>query len=814
MRPEGTMPGESSAAAERARYTGAWVRRREDPRLLIGLGNYVDDLKMPGALHAAFVRSPHAHARIRRVGVSRALALDGVEAVLTGADLARLTNPIRVRVSMPVTPTAYCLAHDKVRYVGEPVAVVAAASRAVAEDACELIDVDYEPLPAVVDAERAMAPDAPLLFEELGSNVLWRGTFPYGDVEGAFAQADRVVRERITIHRYASTPLETFGGIASYDRGTGQLTIWGHAQIPGLVIGGLAHALKLTPGQIRFIHPQVGGAFGNKERTPYLVAIALLSMQLGRPVRYQEDRRESLTALTHSCDGILDCEAAVRADGTILGMRFRNVQNEGCSIEFATIHSLLMLSNLVNCYRMPAVATETYSVLTNKCPAGANRGVSKPFMCFAIERMVDRIARELGLDRLEVRFRNFIQPDEFPYTTPSGDVYDSGDYPGTLRLALGQIGYDDLRAQQAAARAEGRWVGIGIATAVEPASTNFGYSRLVNQQAALTGVGEAARIRVEWDGTVSVATGATDTGQGHETAIAQIVADELGVPLDAVCVAPYFDSATAPWLPVSGNFSNKFSGTDTGAILGAARKVKARLLELAGQMLDAAPADLELADGYVAVRGAPARRKRVAEIAGGAYWSLAGRGAGFEPGLEATHYYSNPLADLPDADGRVRAQMNFANAAHVALVEIDPETFQVAVQRYLVVHDCGKLINPMIVEGQVHGATVHGIAAALLEEFAYGEDGQFLTATFMDYLKPTAADVPRIETGHLETPSPFTPLGTKGAGEGGAVPAPAAIASAVEDALAPLGVKITSLPLTPSRLRDLVRAAEAATQGA
>jgi 2-furoyl-CoA dehydrogenase large subunit len=405
--------------------------------------------------------------------------------------------------------------------------------------------------------------------------------------------------------------------------------------------------------------------------------------------------------------------------------------------------------------------------------------------------------------------RNFIQPDQFPYTTPSGDVYDSGDYPGTLRLALEQIGYEELLREQAAARAEGRWVGIGIATAVEPSSTNFGYSRLVNQQAMLTGIGEAARIRMEWDGTISVATGATDTGQGHETAIAQIVADELGVSLDDVRVAPTFDSSTSPWLPVSGNYSNKFSGTDTGAILGAARRVKEKLLALAGQALEADPADLELGEGYVSVRGAPGRRKRVAEIAGGVYWSLAAREGGFEPGLEATHYYTNPLADLPDAEGRVKAQMNFANAAHVALVEIDPETFLVDVRRYLVVHDCGKLINPMIVEGQVHGATVHGIAAALMEEFVYDDDGQFLSSTFMHYPKPTAADVPRIETGHLETPSPFTPLGTKGAGEGGAVASPAAIASAVEDALAPLGVKITSLPLTPSRLRDLVRAAEA-----
>ncbi len=788
-------------------YTGSWVRRREDPRLLTGRGSYLDDLQVPGALHAAFVRSPHAHARIRRIDTSRAARLPGVEGVLTAADAADETRPLLVRVSMPVTPTFHFLAFEKVRYVGEPVACVAARSRAVAEDACELIDVEYEPLPAVVDVERAVQPDAPLLFDELGSNVLWHGSFPYGDVDGAFAAADRIVRERIAIHRYASTPLETFGGIASWDAGAEQLTIWGHGQIPGLVIASLCHILKLSPGQVRFILPQVGGAFGNKERTPYLAAIAVLARRLGRAVRYQEDRRESLTALCHSCDGVHYAEAAVRHDGTILAMRFRNYQNEGCSIEFATIHSLLMLANLVNCYRFPAAALDTYSVLTNKCPAGFNRGVGKPFMCFVIERMMDRIARELDLDRAELRFRNFIQPDQFPYTTPSGDLYDSGDYPETLRRALAQIDYPALLRQQAAARTEGRWLGIGIAAAVEPSNTNFGYSKLVNERATLTGMGEAARVRVEWDGTVSVATGGTDSGQGHPTAIAQIVADELGVAIDDVRVAPRFDSATTPWLPFSGNYANKFSGTDTGAILGAARKVKQRLRELAGAALEVSPNDVALGDGHAYVIEAPARRKRIAELAGGVYWSLAGRERGFEPAVEATHYYSNPLADLPDADGRVRAQTDFANAAHVALVEVDPETFEVKILRYVVVHDCGRLINPMIVEGQVHGATVHGIAAALMEEFVYADDGQFLTATFMDYLKPTSADTPFIETGHLETPSPFTPLGTKGAGEGGAIPAPACIASAVEDALAPLGVKITNLPVSPSRLRDLVEAA-------
>jgi 2-furoyl-CoA dehydrogenase large subunit len=794
------------APAER-HYTGGWVRRREDPRFLTGLGGYMDDIKVAGALHMAFVRSPHSHARIVRIDTSRAASLPGVEGVLTGEEMARVTNPVRVRVAVQAEPEAYCMAYGKVRFVGEPVVAIAAVSRAVAEDACDLVEVEYEPLPPVVDAEAAMEPDAPLVFDELGTNVLWRQKFPYGDVAGAFAAADRIVRERLTIHRYASTPLETWGCIADFDRGTGMLTLWAHAQIPGMALGAISHYLRLSPAQMRFIHPPTGGGFGNKERSAYAAVAALLSKQIGRPVRFTEDRRESLTALVASCDGIMEVEAAVQADGTILGMRIFNVEDEGCSIEFATIHGLVMLANLANCYRTPAIEFETASVLTNKTPAGANRGVGKPFMCFAIERTVDRIAQELGLDRVTVRQRNFIQPDQFPYETPSGDMYDSGDYPRTLRQALEQIGYEDLLRHQAAARAEGRWVGIGIANAVEPSSTNFAYSRLINDRAALTGAGEAARARVEWDGTVTITTGATDTGQGHETAIAQIVADEMGIPMEHVRVSPTFDSAIAPWLPVSGNFANKFSGTDTGAILGAARKVKAKLLELAAESFEVAPDDLKIRDGYISVKGSPTQRKRIAEVSGPAYWTLAGRPAGFEPGVEAIHYYNHPLANLPDAQGKIRAQMNFANAAHVALVEIDRETYEIHVQRYLVVHDCGKLINPMIVAGQVHGATVHGIAAALLEEFVYGEDGQFLTSSFMDYLKPTAADMPVIETGHLETPSPFTPLGTKGAGEGGSIPAPACIAGAVEDALAPLGIKITSLPITPTRLRDLVRGA-------
>jgi 2-furoyl-CoA dehydrogenase large subunit len=785
---------------------GQPVRRTEDAALLVGQGRFVDDISLPGMAHAAYLRSYYAHARIVRIDVSRALAHPGVFAVLTGEEVARLTRPQRGRVPLANSPRVFALAHDRVVYAGQPVAAVAAVDRATAEDATELIEVEYEPLPVVTDPVAAIEADAPLVFEEIGSNVLWHGAFPYGDLDGAFARADRVVRERVRLHRYASTPLETFGAIAQFESATGAYTIWGHTQQPGQDLQGVAAALGISPSQLRLIVPPLGGGFGNKVRPLYLISLALLARKAGRPVKWIEDRRESLLALGHAADGVMELEAAVTNDGEILGLRVRNVENEGAGIDFAGRHNLLMLTNLVNCYRIPAASYEGYSVVTNCCPVVANRGIGKPFMNLALERTVDAIAHELGLDRAEVRFRNFIPPDQFPYETPTGQVYDSGDYPAMLRKTLALLGYDGLRRQQAEARAAGRMLGIGIAVGVEPGGSNLSYGMLISgPNQLLSGQGEAARVRMETDGTVTVLTGGLDAGQGHATALAQIVADELGLPIERVRVPMAFDSASHPYVMTSGNYSNKFHGQDTAAAIGAAQKVRAKLLQRAAAQLEVAPEDLELRDERIAVRGVPDRSLSVAEVATRAYWSLADTQPDGEPGLEAVYYYANPYTNKPDEQQRLRVQLGFSSAAHVALVEVDPETYEIKVLRYGVVHDCGREINPLIVEGQVHGATVHGISAALLEEFVYDENGQLLTSSFMDYLKPTAADVPTIEGDRLETPSPFTPLGTKGIGEGGAVIAPACIASAVEDALSPLGVHIGALPIVPARLWELIR---------
>jgi 2-furoyl-CoA dehydrogenase large subunit len=781
-------------------WVGAAIPRKEDARLTTGRGAYLDDIVRPGLLHVAMLRSPHAHARIVSIDAAGAERLSGVSAVLTGAEAAATSQPIRPLIPTPAPLRDWCLAVDRVRFVGEPVAAVAALDRATAEDALEHIRVTYEPLPAVADPEAAMRPDAPLLYPELGTNVLWHDVLSYGDVDGAFARAHGVLRERFAIQRYASTPLETFGGIAEHDAGIDSYTIWTNDQRPGLTLAILAESLGVAQSRLRLICPDIGGAFGNKRRPAYLLICALLARKTRRPVKWIEDRVENLTALMHACNGVMDVELAYDRDGTVLALRVRDVADEGKNLVTPAQHNLIKLGNIANGYRLGAIRYEPGSVLTNKCPSGANRGIGKPFMCFAIERAMALLARRLGLDPAELRLRNYVQPAQMPYTTPTGSQYDSGDYPATLRRALERAGYEGWRAEQARARRQGRLLGIGIATSVEPAGTNLASYELVTGRRSASGSAEAAMVRVEPDGLVRAALGDPASGQGYETVVAQIVADELGVTPDQVHVERGFDSLSTPWLYLSGNYSNKFSVTDVGAVIGAARAVRDKALRIAAHRLEVAAEDLELAAGELRVRGVPGRSLTLRDVARTAYADVLGLPPGEPPGLEARHAYSNPLAAPVDEGRRVRSQLVFSNAAHCCVVEVDRRTGQVRILKYLVVHDCGRELNPAIVEGMVHGSTVHGIGAALLEEFRYDERGQLLTSTFMDYLKPTALDVPDIDVDHLESPSPVTPLGAKGVGEGGAIPGPAAVANAVEDALAEFGVVIRSLPITPERV--------------
>jgi 2-furoyl-CoA dehydrogenase large subunit len=783
------------------RDPGNWVGRplplKEGARLVAGRGRFLDDLVPARLLHVAILRSPHAHARLVSIDATAAAALPGVAAVLTGAEAAAASRPIRPLIATPVPLDDYCLAVDRTRFAGEPVAAVAAVDRATAEDAVEAIQVAYEPLPAALDAEAAVRGEGPLLYPALGTNVLWHDTLTYGDVDGAFAGAGGVLEERFEIQRYASTPLETFGCVAEYDAGTDSYAFTTNDQRPGLTLAILAESLGVPQARLRLACPDIGGGFGNKRRPAYLLICALLARRAGRPVKFLEDRRESLSALMHAASGVMRVALAYRADGTLLGLSVQDVTDEGKNLVSPAQHNLIKLGNIANGYRIPAIRYEAWSVLTNKCPSGANRGIGKPFMCFAIERAMTRLARRLAVDPAELRLRNYVRADEMPHATPTGSRYDSGDYPATLRAALERFDYEHWRREQARARADGRLLGIGIATSVEPAGTNLASYEIITGRRAASGSAEAAMVRVEPDGQVRAALGDPPSGQGYETVIAQIVADELSVHPEQVSVARGFDSATTPWLYLSGNYSNKFSVTDTGAVVGAARRVRDKLLRLAAFRLEIDPADLELHDGAVRVRGAPGRRLTFRELARTAYADVLGLPPGEEPGLEARHAHQNPLARPMDAARRVPSQLVFANAAHCCLVEVDPATGAVRIAKYVVVHDCGRELNPLIVEGMVHGSTAHGIGAALLEEFRYDDSGQLLTATFMDYLKPTALDVPDIEVGRLEHPSPFTPLGAKGVGEGGAIPGPAAVANAVEDALAPHGAVVRALPITP-----------------
>ena len=792
-------------------WIGTSLKRKEDPSLLTGRGSYVDDVRLPGMLHAAILGSPHPHARIKSIDIGEALKLPGVAAVLTGRDVARRILPFTSFVGGPAID--FGIAVDKTRYVGEPVVLVAATDRYTAEDARDLIRVEYEPLPAAVDAEAALAPGAPLLYEAMGSNLFWRRAFTYGDPDGAFQQAEVVVKDRFYFHRYSSTPIETCGVVASYDLARDSLTFWDNNQLPMRVAPFVSLMLKMPSSRVRFIEGNIGGGYGNKALIfAYNVLVGLLSKEAGRPVKWIADRREDLTAASIHCANVLtEAEFALKRDGTILGMRLNVIQDFGSFLKRPEpINILRAFQSFTGCYRIPNVLIDAHAVVTNKCPTGPNRGYGLHQHYFVLERMVDKAAKDLGLDPTEIRFRNFIQPQEMPHTAPNGCVYDSGDYPETLHRALEMIGYDEFRREQARLRQEGRYLGVGLATIVEPSASNAAVlsgllppgSRLLPPMFS----GEAAGVRLEASGKVVVALGTVPQGQGHETVAAQIVADELGLHPDDITVLTGFDSATHPHTDTSGTYASVFTAVGAPAILEAARKVREKLLAVAAHLLGAQPQELALEKGTVYVREAPEKAMPMDRIA------FLAHNRSFPPdidtSLEATHIYQVPFFEEPDEELRGRLATTYANSAHAAVVEVDPGTGEVKVRRYVVVHDCGRMLNPMIVDGQIHGGVAHGLGGALYEEHIYDEKGQYLTATFMDYPPPYATEIPEMEVAHLESPSPFTPLGAKGMGEGGSMPVPALIANAVEDALAPLGVKVDRLPLTPGRVWGLMREAK------
>jgi 2-furoyl-CoA dehydrogenase large subunit len=787
-------------------FIGSRTRSKEGPRHVSGRGLYTDDFILPGMLQAMILRSPHAHAKILSVDPSQALINPNVIAVITPDDIKQNTKPFkpgRYAAGLKRPIDEYAGAVEKVRYVGEPLGAVAARDRGTAEDALELISVEYEPIRPVVDVREAIKPSSATLFDELGSNLAWHGSLQYGDIDGAFKSADRVVKENLKIHRYSSTPLEPFVVIASYDSASKRLTVWVTAQVPEVIYDGLREALGLQ--DVRVIIPDVGGGFGQKIHLirKYVVMVALLSMKTGRPVKWVEDRSEHMMAGGHACAQEFEAEAAVKSDGTVLGLRFKEYDDVGGSISTLTIHFTNKLNNLSNTYRTPSIAMEGYAVVTNKCPVIPNRGIGKPGMCYIWERMMDRVAQDLNMSPIDVRRKNLIQPTEMPYRTISGNVYDSGDYPDLLSTLLEKIDYDKLREEQKREREKGRLIGIGIVIGVEPGGRNAARDMAIfpeMKEPPGSGGVNGATVKLEKNGTIALHLGSPNCGQAHETTTAQVAADILGTSPDQISTSIPFDSDLSPWGVAAANSGNNFHLYDIGAIHGAAKKLREKVLKLAAHLLNADAAELTIENGVVQVPGSATKKVTFAELGRIAYNNQHLIPDDMEAGLQATYYYTFPHAKpniVPGADRLVRAQFTFSAGAHAAIIEVDKATGKVEILRYLIVGDNGTVINPDVVNGQVYGSAAHGIAVALGEGFIYSPEGQPLTVTYLDYGKCSTAETPNVEVIHRPSPSPFTSLGQKAAGEGAAIPSPAAIASAVEDALTPFGVKITDLPLTP-----------------
>ena len=793
------------ATVER-RWIGKDVPRLEDPKLLAGRATYTDDVRLPGMLHAAVLRSPHPHARITRVDTSQARALPGVFAVITGEDAKELTNPLPAFCAEPVVQ--YALAVDKVRFVGEAVAAVAAVDRYTAEDAAALIEVEYEPLPVVTDPFEAMKPGAAKLHDTLPGNLAFEKTLSFGDVTGDFAAADHVIRRTLRWHRASAQPLETAGAVCRFDPIGQRMDVWSNTNMINFVGWLIANTLKVPASKLN-IHPMyVGGSFGSKHVLGKVIGIAgMLAKRSGRAVKFMEDRVDNLLASENlACDRFYDAELAVTKDGLFTSLRVRVVDDYGAYFQFGHGTHGNALAQVTGPYRIPSFEYTVQCVLTNKCQQGVFRGAGSDAGNFCLERLVDAAARELAIDPVEIRRRNFIQPDRFPFKTPCGNIYDSGNYPAVLDKALDMAGYAELRRMQAEARKQGRYIGIGLATAHQrsvygPTEFWFWYD-----SPGLTAVPESVGLGLGPTGEFTVTMFSPFWGNSPETVVAQTVAEEFGIDPSQVTVT-YEDSQHG--LPGAGPGGSRMTVMLTGAVVGASRKLKDKLARIAAHQFEAAPEDIVFADGRATVRGVPDKAMTYADLGLKAYWFKLSLPPGMESGLEARHTYDHPYLTMPSADRKDLGAFYpmMAHGAHIPVVEVEPATGRVRFLRYIAVHDVGTIVNPKSLRGQITGGITQGIGMALYEESAYDEQGQPLTGSFMDYLLPTALEVPAFEIGHVETPSPFTEYGVKGGGEGGRMIAPAAIAAAVEDALAPFGVRVDEVPLTPERIVNLVEAA-------
>jgi carbon-monoxide dehydrogenase large subunit len=787
-------------------YVGRPVPSLTNTKLVAGRGRFVDDIQLPGMTYAAVLRSPFAHARIRGIDTSKAEALPGVLHVLTGREVAREMNPIPETYDTAAVGAKgvrwYALCVDRARYVGEAVAAVVAEDKFAAYAALDLIEVDYEELPVVSDPEQAMEDGAPLVEPDWGDNIMASRDIVLGDPDAAFASANGTISGYVRSARITGTAIEPRGCVASYDAYEDTLTFWDSTQNPHPLRNYLAETLGMPDTSIRVIQPHVGGGFGLKIPTfQEEPLVAYLARKLKRPVKWIEERSENFWTGGHARDTRFSYEAAYNDDGTVTGIRLKVIADVGAptalcgwGMSFVTWYCLPCV------YKIPNSETHLRSVVTNKCPWNAYRGYGKDAASFLMDRIMDHIARVTGIDRAEVRFRNFIPPDEFPFPQVSGAMIDSGDYAKALSTVLDMVEYASFPALQEQARAEGRRIGLGIGQELIPEGCSMPGSLLLNGC-------DGTEVRMSPTGEVTVLTGVTSPGSGNETGIAQIVADALGCTFDRIRVVQG-DTESCPW--GFGNYSARSVIIGGSAAHLAASDVKEKMVRVAANMLEASPADLEAVGGRIFVSGTPDRGVTHDEVAHEVYRNPHGPNMeGIEPALEAQrHFKIDNVYHQPEKQGRFSAYPSWPNGVAAVVVEVDEETGYVKVLRYCMVHDAGRIVNPLLAEANLHGGVAQGLGAALYEQIAYDEDAQPLTATFMDYTIPTALEVPDIELGHQETLTPFTPLGTKGVGESGVGAPLGALCSAIENALPELDLRLTELPLTPSRVWAAIQSAK------
>jgi carbon-monoxide dehydrogenase large subunit len=772
-------------------HVGRRLRRKEDPRLITGRARYVDDISLPGTLHAAIVRSPEAHARITSIDTSAAAQRPGIHAVFTGADMSDLQAPLPMAWVPPGVeinnPDHWPLARETGKHVGDAVAVVIGEDRYAVVDAAEDVVVEYESLPVVTNPEKALEPGSPLVHEQFGTNKIHEWSLSGGDLEAGFQAADVIVERRVVNHRIAGAPIEPRGVLADFRAGS--LTVTSSTQVPHFLRLFLGILLGLSEERVRVIAPEVGGGFGAKLQVyGEEILMAWCSRRLGRPCKWIETRSENMAVTHQGRDQIAHVKMGAKRDGTITAFHVKIVADMGAyNMLLTPLIPSLGAFVMGGCYNIPAVQTDIVGVFTNKCPTDAIRGAGRPEATHMVEVTLDQMAAELGIDRLEIRRRNFIPKEEFPKAVATGVIYDSGDYNATLDKLLTKIDVEQFQREQAEARSAGTYRGLGFSTYTE--ICGLAPSRVTgpNGVGVQAGGWESAMIRIHNTGAVTVYTGASPHGQGHETGFAQIAADRLGVDPQNVEVI-HGDTGTGP--EGRNTYGSRTLAVGGEAVARSANKVAEKAKAIVAHQLEAAPEDIELRDGKFSVRGSPDKGLTLAEVAGLAYINEVP--PGMEPGLEETTFY--------DPENFV-----FPFGAHACVVDVDPETGKVKVVRYVAVDDCGPAINPMLIEGQVHGGIVHGLGQALYEHVQYDEDGQLVTGTFVDYNLPTAAELPSIETDRTETPSPVNSLGVKGVGEAGTIAASAAVTNAVIDALRPLGVTYINMPLSPERVWDAIQ---------